>query len=266
MKLPKRDIIPACYDFALEETTLLIHVHEKAAEVLKQTLTRSSPIVPVLQQELNLPEFILPAEEQWGFGNVLSRRQSTLPSWIVYECPLPVVLGPKIGDEGNWSKVFAVSATLRLLFWALELEVIEGERDSAFAQFLFVDNIAARRGMHGGSLNVTVCPPLCEWLHQQKDNSEHSEIAGAMKRVFWHMSGRPDPDPLGYARFRAWMRQPKWVNLSCPGEACGLDPDDYYELSLNRGYGLAPHNVDTPIQQLTLLAGLAVMCQLARAS
>ena len=118
--------------------------------------------------------------------------------------------------------------------------------------------------MYGGSLHATVCPPLCVWLSQQEHDSDSLEIVEAMKKVFWHMSSRPDPDSFDYVRFRAWMRQPKWINLDCPGNACGLDPDDYGNLSLERGYGLAPHNVDTPIQQLTLLSGLAALCQLAR--
>lgn len=260
MKLPKRDIIPACYDLTLEGTTLLFHVHPRGAEVLKQVLNGPVPLVSVLREELSLPKFIPPTEEQWGFGKILTCRQSALSGWILYQCPLPVVLGPQIGDEANWQEAFAVSATLQVLFRALVLEVLEGERDSLLPQLLFIDGMVARGGMHGGSLHATLCPPLCTWLSQQEDNSECPEIVEAMKRVFEHMSGREESE------FRAWLRQPKWINLSCPGDACGLDPDGYNDLSLERGYTLSPHNVDTPIQQFTLLSGLAVLCQLARGS
>lgn len=70
--------------------------------------------------------------------------------------------------------------------------------------------------------------------------------------------------PFIQREFRVLLRRPKWVNFSCPGNACGLDPEDYYEKSLDWGYQLVPHNVDSPLQQLTLLAGVAMLYQLAR--
>lgn len=260
MKNPQQEIIPMWYDLGVDGTDLLVYVHQKAADSVKRSLTKSSPIVPALQKELNLPDFILPTEGKWGFGEILSIQQGITPDWITWKCPLPIILGPESGPRGNWQGAFAVSATLQVLFTALA--IADEETDSSLQQLLVVDGWLTRSGMNGGSLIVIVCPPLCSWLSQQEDNSTSPEICAAMKRTDEHMRGQKWS--FGDSDFRAWFRQPKWINLDCPGEACGLDPVDYYNLSLERGYDLAPHNVDSPLQQLTLLSGLAALCQLAR--
>lgn len=64
-------------------------------------------------------------------------------------------------------------------------------------------------------------------------------------------------------RFSALCRQPKWLNLTIPGNACGLDPENYHDTSKD-GYELLPHNVDCSLQQLTFLAGLACLHDLVR--
>lgn len=51
--------------------------------------------------------------------------------------------------------------------------------------------------------------------------------------------------------------------LNCPGNACGIHPVIHWEEGEN-GYKFSCHNVDTPMQQLTLLAGLATLHDKAR--
>jgi hypothetical protein len=56
-----------------------------------------------------------------------------------------------------------------------------------------------------------------------------------------------------------------WLNVSCPGDACGLHPSNGY-IDGERGYEFSCHNVDQPIQQFMLLAALAALHDLARAA
>ena len=61
-----------------------------------------------------------------------------------------------------------------------------------------------------------------------------------------------------------------WVRLkngrlimNCPGDACGIHPENWYEEN-DKGYEFNCHNVDSPMQQITLLAGLAALHDEAR--
>ncbi len=59
---------------------------------------------------------------------------------------------------------------------------------------------------------------------------------------------------LSGMRYTNFDRNIGLVNISVPGNACGLDLD--IDNSMNyrdEGYNLIPHNVDTPLQQTTLL-------------
>ncbi len=64
--------------------------------------------------------------------------------------------------------------------------------------------------------------------------------------------------------FRAQVDGEKgWLNVQCPGSGCGLCPS-HHGIERGRGYEFDSHNVDSPIQQLTLLAGLAALHDRAR--
>jgi hypothetical protein len=246
--------IPAWYELGFSEKGLIIRAHKTAAAFVKQTLTASSPIIRALGENLQLPQFIEPKERTWGFGETIVRHNQSETDWITWICKLPAAL-----DGGvNWAGAYAVSATLNALFLALSLA--EDESDCPKPQLLLVDNMSTRRKMYGGALSVIISPALCLWLSRQEDGSQQPDIVSAMKTAFQQMRGEVSE----FDRFSAWCRQPKWINLSCPGDACGLDPENYYDNSLEKGYCLFPHNTDSPVQQLTFLAGIAALYELAR--
>ncbi len=57
-----------------------------------------------------------------------------------------------------------------------------------------------------------------------------------------------------------------FITIDCPGNACGIHPDHNAGLRIEKdeGYEFTCHNVDSPAQQLTLLAGLAALHDKAR--
>lgn len=82
------------------------------------------------------------------------------------------------------------------------------------------------------------------------------KMEDAMRKAYVRMLRADYLDSLS---FRASVENERgWLNVSCPGSACGLHPTDHF---MRDGYGFefSSHNVDTPAQQLTLLAGLAAL-------
>ncbi|QQG43740.1 MAG: hypothetical protein HYW45_01825 [Candidatus Daviesbacteria bacterium] len=257
---------PTVYDLGVgkDGKNLTITIHSQALENLQDLLANPTiPVVEFLQHDLSLPAFMRPSSEWpwWGFGPVLGSLPPQREEYSMLECPLPVVKknADDLNEEPNWQPAFATSATLNVLFTLLALDCVEIP-DNKYYQLAHV-NLFTKKGMHGGSLSVILAKSLMPWLSDQPDESDNKDIEIVMKSTHEHMFGYSDI--FSPRDFRVWFRQPKWVNLSVPGDACGLDPSDYHDQP-GKGYNLSPHNVDNPVQQLTLLMGIAAICEEAR--
>lgn len=263
--LVSRENLPAWYELGVDANTdLIVRVHRQALDFLRAIEWSSAPIISFFQEKVKTP-FIEPSEERWGFGEVLSwEAADQKQDFIDLRCPLPVIFDPKTGrdEPGAWR----VSVTLSVLFLALNT-IIE-KTDCPSSQLLAISDFCYAGYIEDetqtGYFSVCISPSLCRWISKQEDNSQRQEIISAMQEADRHM-WRPEESFDDYG-FKAWFRQPRWVHLDCPGYSCGLDPDpgDYGSLSLEEGYQLLPHNVDTALQQLTLLSGIAALYQLAR--
>jgi hypothetical protein len=69
---------------------------------------------------------------------------------------------------------------------------------------------------------------------------------------------------LVHGQFRVHTRAPKKIFFNIPGDACDLSPECFVDQHHEGGYWLVPHNVDSSIQQLTFLMGLAKLHDLVR--
>ncbi len=255
---------PTVYDLGVGvgSKSLTISIHNEVLANIQDLLSKPTiPLLASLRKQLQLPEFIRLGEQPlWGFGPVLGNLPSKKDNYSLVECQLPIVNKTVDFRKANWETAYATSATLNLLFSYLEtLDDIEIP-DNGFYQLVHAQLLTAE-GMHGGSLFVTLAKTLMPWLASQPNESGSRNIGNVMKLAYEHMVGHNNI--FDQSDFRVWFRQPKWVNLSVPGNACGLDPTDYYDRQ-GEGYRLSPHNVDSPVQQLTLLMGVAAICESAR--
>ena len=62
--------------------------------------------------------------------------------------------------------------------------------------------------------------------------------------------------------FKAFVQKEARLIIDCPGDACGIHPDIYFEGVGGGSFGC--HNVDQMFQQLSLLAGLSKVHSMAR--
>ncbi len=161
-------------------------------------------------------------------------------------------------SEVDWHTAYAISATFTLLFSLIEYpERITGEK---FPQLLTV-HTATIRDLHGGALGGDYSIPLVQWLSSFAPQTPIPEMGEAMRKAYVRMLGSRH---LYAGSFWASVdSKGGWLNTSCPGDACGLHPG-HDALHDGHGYEFSSHNVDTPMQQITLLAGLAALHDRAR--
>lgn len=163
----------------------------------------------------------------------------------------------------DYQLAYAISASFTLFFELTALQMRKDEATScSFSQLVLVDTITERK-QHGGSLGGTYSVPLSRWLSLFEPDTEIAEMTQAMVYVWEKMFGRVDKYE-GYKFYSKIACKNGWLNVSCPGDACGLHPADHWGPDKEMGYKFACHNVDTPAQQIALLAGLAALCDRAR--
>ncbi|MCX6731489.1 MAG: hypothetical protein NTX55_00665, partial [Candidatus Parcubacteria bacterium] len=133
---------------------------------------------------------------------------------------------------------------------------------AGFPQLLVVETMF-RKEMHGGSLWGEYSVPLVNWLSALgNERTEITDMTQAMIVAYTHMMG--DKFLSCHDFWAVVENQRGWLNVNCPGNACGLNPSCGHEWKYGDGYEFTCHNVDSPVQQLTLLAGLAALHDRAR--
>lgn len=156
----------------------------------------------------------------------------------------------------DWKKVYTISASFTAL--TKLFQIFDGDTSSSFSQLITLHTIT-ERDMHGGSLGGEISIALKKWLNYFKEHTEISEMAQAMAVTYSKMFGY---DSYYDNSFWAVVREGGKFTADCPGDACGIHPMDWCDE--NRGYKFTCHNVDNPMQQITLIAGLAALNNKAR--
>lgn len=264
IRLPWREEIPAWYEIGIHKgTTLVVSVHPKALSLLDR-VTLDSPIIQNYSDRLEVPAFILSQRERWGFGGVI---QCVLgqKGWVSYHCPLPVYRRRWEKDASGRDWAIAVRASLNVLFMSLG-SCPDEDTDWNIPQLIIVEGLMVQEALNSGALSAIVTPGMNRFLSNPGKSSLES-IRSVMQIADEHM-WRQDrkQDRLSPWQFKVNFSGPRAIHLSVPGNACGLDPSSgrgSYEDS-SSGYRLSPHNVDSGTQQLSLLMGLARLCELGR--
>jgi len=162
----------------------------------------------------------------------------------------------------DWKPIYAISASFTIFFELAFLKCFKNNKTlCSFPQLITVETVTEEK-QHGGSLSGTYSIPLVRFLSSFQPNSEIAEMTEAMIKVWKKMFNGVDE----YGKHSFWAKvayENGWLNVSCPGDACGLHPDSFGP-NPGKGYKFSCHNVDTPMQQITLLAGLAALCDKAR--
>lgn len=160
-----------------------------------------------------------------------------------------------------FSELFSV-----LSFAAFTNEMRNMRYDEANEQLLCVRMGLSHYAPIGGETSVV----LTKWVQQKPVAELASRSITDAVRATWN----------GYSEFKSRsggmshmdiglllndkMKAEGGFVLQTIGNACDISPHDWWERMEGHGHELVPHNVDHPMQQLSLLAGLAALVDLAR--
>ena len=163
----------------------------------------------------------------------------------------------------DWQSLYSISATFTLFFQLMDFG-LDKENSISNKRFqLITVNTVTIRDMHGASLGGNYSKVLVRWLSSFPQDTEITEMSLAMKKVWTKLFNKCDRYEQSHIYAKV-AYQNGWLNVNCPGDACGLHPGSNTGFRPNEGYDFSCHNVDNPMQQLTLLAGLGALCDKVR--
>jgi hypothetical protein len=165
----------------------------------------------------------------------------------------------------DWSSIFAVSASLSVLFRNPQMYSPDEEATSGLSQLITL-NIMTSKEMGGSGIGGVWSKDFCDYLrylysHKAREEQVIQEVVEAMKKVYHHCFNTLNKS-LFDDEFRVSIKENAWMVIDCPGDRCGVHPS--HDPLSDGGCDFSCHNVDSPVQQITLLAGLAVLHDKAR--
>ncbi|MFC1775592.1 hypothetical protein ACFLY0_01930 [Patescibacteria group bacterium] len=285
--------IPCWYELSWDSSAcaIIFKLHKRAIVNndmgFDSDFPKDSPIIGFLKENLSLGQFHYSLDSDFGFDGALHRIGEDT-EFIIFSGALPnarknidgkclscggtgnssicddekcMICG---GDGKNWefdhNSLFTVSSSFIILFTAFA-GYCDYNTECEYPQLMTVDMTAEKRSVYGACIGGKFGIDLVKWMSTFNPNTKITEMIEAIKCAYGQMSGIV---PDKYERFLASIDYENgWLNVSCPGNACGLNPSNG-NVCAGEGYGFSPHNTDTPLQQLTLLAGLAALHDKAR--
>lgn len=262
--LPQYEDAGRFWTLSLTETGLRFIVCPDLAAECRQ-LEPNPQHLSALQKELGLPEFIAPKEGDWGFGPWLKWAEGmgtdgrTWPA-LQFEWPQPTSI------EEAHRQTEALSASLHLLqltLWLWYKPPIDELMAVPPYQLLQWDGWCLGRERRPGTwaLGFAVTPASRRaidkvWKEKSQDKMA-AVVAERMREVMRRLAPRLvrlGDNSIGLR----WLTPPRFF-LQTFGNAADLGPDGSFTQHDDEGFELGPHNIDSALQQLSLLAGVAAV-------
>lgn len=242
-------------------------------------LSKFEPCIKETQEKLELGDFYFSPWCSIGFGSPI-RYEGTYRVWRIYylEYPLhtkncelcPYCMGNhKIRclycdgkgfvSNQNSTALRAASASLSIFLRMIssskrlphtkKVQLLQlgttTDTDLPFEPFAMSGRISAK----------------LQQLLRRNDLDLHNQLTQQMQLVYSWMLGKEEY----LSTYFQVNHNPDCgaIHLSCPGNACGIDPSEYVRTTEDTGYGFQSHNMTNPAQQLTIISGLAELCRIA---
>jgi hypothetical protein len=218
--------------------------------------------------------FVLPGtEEFWGYEKAIRtiRNQDGNVTW---SCKLYCPENAKKYRDPDWCECANIAASLHVLIAYVFGFGCDDKNMSAHVSdnVQVVDRLfmlIAPRPMHGFGLEPHISEHAKKKMEQMLAVSEDAvthtreSVIFAFSKLYGERIIQREGFILEHCNASIISPSPKRICIMCPGDACDLAVD-YQDYELNMGATFISHNVDSPIQQLSLFAGFARFCECIR--
>jgi hypothetical protein len=174
--------------------------------------------------------------------------------------------------------LYALSASLSVLSRVTDYFFFEAHEgaDESVRQLMTVELTLRTeeqfRGFHGAPMGGQTSPAFTKWLeHNHEQKNPFTEVDEAILETYCSLIDKATWKEMGGGNMKKVFRTACKISyasngrfgLHCVGNACDIGA--YPDLGRDNGcgYPFSCHNLDTPRQQLALLAGLAKLYDLA---
>lgn len=281
--------LPCWYDLSWdkERKAIIFRIHKEMVENIKSYFTDNNRLIKIYKEELSFEEFGMDFSGDFGFEKVfkLTESRGDFICFLIKIRSMEITERQCFSCKGTGEGLFegekcfqcngkgkeeiydikpfrAISATFSVLFRYLDSPKIK--TSSILPQLMTVETVT-KLGDHGGSLSGEFSLLLADYLRSfaSEDDRVHiPEMIEVMKDAYEQMN--PKGSYLFDNKFQAYIRDKSgFFVASCPGDRTDIYTDSA-DLYPNTGYKFYCHNVDSPIQQITFLTGLAALSDKAR--
>ena len=239
----------AWYELGLSKDgqAVQIRVHRAALQVLQNEPLGTAPLVSdALKEEITFTE---PYEGNCGFENAFKLASSNHPDWIVWEFALPKI------QTDEHKTIYALRLTIYMF---LSVRLRDFESNTGWSKPQLINILAFETescGRGSGGLGALLSETAVSWITDESNHVHFLEIAEAMKSAFLFMAdgnlGRSGRFGVDYSN--------SYFTFTVSGDATYINGRVWDEEC-----EVGSHNVDSTVQQFSLLCGLAALHDLIR--
>ncbi len=250
----------------LKEFCFIFHVCPGLAEFVKKTVSVANSLSEIYESKHHVRSFVKPGKKTWGHGRLIREREDAIfDKWERWEIAIPF--------KARQLRLMEISANLSIL--STLFCIYDGEVDgTGLNQFLTIDSVgvAMINQMLGGAFSFSLSKEVLDytaniWGDAEWSKSERYQVLmDCMMRVYARLSGATRIKQYLCSSFYGQYRDmPRCAHFLCPGDCACIAPSEYSVFD-EFGVSFSPHNTDTKIQQLTLLAVAIKLANMARAN
>lgn len=254
--------VPHTHEITINEDAISISfsLRPDLNEFVKKLLGGTNRHAEFYEKECGLSKYIPPNESTWGYGKIfkLELKKVSDNSWVTWECKLP--------QKPDWKKLDEISASISDLAIAISLfDPMDEVFDSHQFMSLECVIVKSHNCLNGGSFSFFYSKEVLDYtVTIWEDEEKYFGIMDCMKKFYGRMAGKRDLDIMRHDfHIGQYQANPRCPTFRCPGNCACISPE---HLSRTDEYGAryVPHNIDSKIQQLTLLAGVIKLANIAR--
>ncbi len=276
---------PCWYELGwdVEEIALILRIQSDYIENILDFNLSDSYHIRELKEDFKFPDFAVDFKDDIGFGGILRNHGKNEDGFWQFLAKVPQLRiakgicshckGTGRDPDFNGKCLFCTDGQKYEIDFRLG-DMISGsftvltdfldkpckKKTSASSSQLMTLSTMTKGCLNGYSLSGEISFYLREWLCRIGKDRDVPGITEVMRIAYKRMWG-PIKDIEG--EFGMIIRPNGSFIIKCPGSASGISPRGL-TLKEKEGYGFASDNIDSPLQQLPLIAALSALHDRAR--